>query len=230
MNTKIISIIPARGGSKGIPRKNVKLLAGKSLIAYTIEGALRSKYLNRVVVSTEDEEIENVSKQYGAEVIKRPAILAQDDSSTIDSVFHVLETLDLQKEKKSVVILLQPTSPLRSSEDIDNAIKLFLTNECESVISVCESGHPLYWAYKIDDKYLKPILGDSYLKMRRQNLPKSYMPNGAIYVSTVEILQEYRSFNSSKILPYMMSSMESVDIDTELDFMVAESILKMSKR
>lgn len=230
MNTKIISIIPARGGSKGISRKNVKLLSGKPLITYTIEGALRSKYLNRVIVSTEDEEIENISKRYGAEVIKRPAILAQDDSSTIDSIFHVLEALDLQKEKNNAVVLLQPTSPLRSSEDISNAIELFLNNNCDSIVSVCEYGHPPYWAYKVEGKYLKPVLGNIYFKMRRQDLPKSYVPNGAIYISTVGALQENKSFNSSRTLPYVMPLIRSVDIDSELDFIMAESIINMSKK
>lgn len=230
MNTKIISIIPARCGSKGISRKNIKLLAGKPLIAYTIEGALKSKYLNRVVVSTDDEEIEKISKKYGAEIVKRPSILAQDDSPTIDAVFHVFESLEIQSEKRTVVVLLQPTSPLRNSQDIDNAIDLFLKDECDSVISVRESEHPPFWAYKIDNQYLKPILENNYLKMRRQDLPKSYMPNGAIYISTVETLQEYRSFNSSNISPYIMPSIRSVDIDNELDFIVAESILKTSKK
>lgn len=227
MKPKTISIIPARGGSKGVPRKNIKLFAGKPLIAHTIEEALKSKYLDTVIVSTEDQEVENISKEYGAKVVKRPNILAKDNSPTIDAIFHVLEFLKIQNEEQTVVVLLQPTSPLRNFQDIDNAINLFLTNECESVISVCESEHPPYWAYKIDHNYLNPILDSRYLKMRRQDLPKSYMPNGAIYVSAVKFLQEYRNFNSSKTLPYIMPSIRSIDIDNILDFNFAEFLYNL---
>lgn len=230
MKAKIIAIIPARGGSKGIPQKNIRLLAGKPLIAYTVDYALKSKYIDTVVVSTEDQEIAAISYKYGAEIIKRPAILAQDDSPTIDAVLHVLEALKIQNEEQNVVVLLQPTSPLRNSEDIDSAIDLFLKNECDSIISVCESEHPPYWAYKIDDHYLKPIMGNDFLKKRRQELPKSYMPNGAIYISTVGVLNKYKSFNSSRRLPYLMPAIRSVDIDNELDFIVAESIINISKK
>lgn len=230
MESKIIAIIPARGGSKGLPRKNIRLLAKKPLISYTIEEALKSEYINRIIVSTEDQEIANISKHYGAEVVKRPDSLSRDDSLTIDAVFHVIESPNVQIEKLDVVILLQPTSPLRNLQDIDIAIDIFLKNECNSVISVCEYEHSPYWAYKIDDKFLKPLFENSYLKMRRQDLPKSFMPNGALYISTVGVLQEYKSFNSPKTLPYIMPLIRSVDIDNELDFIVAESILALSKK
>ncbi|MGB9927145.1 MAG: cytidylyltransferase domain-containing protein [Methanosarcina sp.] len=225
MSSDIIAIIPARGGSKGIPRKNIKLLAGKPLIAYTIEEALKSKYLNQVVVSTEDEEIENISKRYGAEVIRRPSSLARDDSPTIDSVLHAFEALDIKKEKTYIIVLLQPTSPLRTFEDIDNAIKLFLNKKCESVISVCEYGHSPYWAYKVEEEYLKPVFGNTYLKMRRQDLPKCYMPNGAIYISTVDFLKDFKNFSHLKTYPYLMPFIRSIDIDSDIDFIFAEAIL-----
>ncbi|MDY0129034.1 MAG: acylneuraminate cytidylyltransferase family protein [Methanosarcina vacuolata] len=227
---KIIAIIPARGGSKGVPQKNIRNLAEKPLIAYSIEAGTASKYIDMVAVSTEDQEITTISEKYGAEVVKRPDSLAQDDSPTIDAVFHVIESLNIQNEKLTIVVLLQPTSPLRNSQDIDSAIKLFLINDCDSVISVSEYQHSPYWAYKIDDKYLKPLFDNNYLKMRRQDLPKSYMPNGAIYISTVGFLQECKSFNSSRTLPYMMPAIRSVDIDTEFDFILAESIITMSNK
>lgn len=228
MTQNIIAIIPARGGSKGIPHKNIKLLAGKPLIAHTIETSLKSKYLSWVIVSTEDQEIATISEKYGAEVIKRPAILAQDDSPTIDAVFHVLESLEIQNEKQTVVVLLQPTSPLKNSQDIDSAIDLFFKNECDSVISVCECGHSPYWTYKIDDRHLKPLFENNYLKMRRQDLPKSYIPNGSIYISTVGALQKFKCFNSPRTIPYVMPPIRSVDIDNELDFIMAESIITKS--
>jgi CMP-N,N'-diacetyllegionaminic acid synthase len=224
MVLKIIAIVPARGGSKGVPRKNVKLLAEKPLISYTIGESLKSKYVTFSIVSTEDQEISNISKKYGANVVKRPEILSRDESPIIDVIFHVLEFLGIQREKQNIILLLQPTSPLRNSQDIDNAIELFLENECDSVISVCENKQP-FWTFVKEDQYLKPIQGGSYLKMRRQDLPKSYIPNGAIFISTVGILQEYRSFYSSKILPYVMPPERSIDIDNELDFFMAEKIL-----
>jgi CMP-N-acetylneuraminic acid synthetase len=151
--TNVIAIIPARGGSKGIPRKNIRLLAGKPLIAYTIEAAFTSK-MDKVIVSTEDEEIAEISKKYGAEVIERPKGLAKDETPTIDVIFHVLEILKAKNYNPDIVVLLQPTSPLRNAEDIYNAIKLFLDSDCESVVSVCEVEHPPYWSFEIEEAYL----------------------------------------------------------------------------
>jgi len=134
----IVAIIPARGGSKRLPRKNIKLLAGKPLIAYVIRTALLSKSLNKVIVSTEDSEIKDIARQYGAEVIKRPKALAKDSSTTIDVIFHAISVLEKRGEKPDVVVCLQPTSPLQAPEDIDNAIGLFLDSNYASVISVCD--------------------------------------------------------------------------------------------
>jgi CMP-N-acetylneuraminic acid synthetase len=225
-NKKILAIIPARGGSKGIPRKNIKLLSGKPLMTYTIEVALKSKYLDRVIVSTDDKEIAKISKKYGAEVIKRPKILAIDRAKTIDVIFHLLSVLKKEKYDPDVIVLLQPTSPLRIVKDIDNAIELFLKNKCESIISICESGHSPYWSFKIKSGYLTPILGRKYFKQRRQGLSKSYIPNGAIYISTPKNLFKYKSFYTNKILPYIMPLERSIDIDNETDFKLAELILK----
>ena len=226
MKTKNIAIIPARGGSKGIPKKNLKLLAGKPLIYYTIQEALRSKYLDRIIVSTEDKEIEEISKKIGARVIERHKELAKDDSPTIDVVFHVLEILKMKSYNPDIVILLQPTSPLRKAEDINNAIKLFLNSGCESVVSVCEVEHPLYWSFRVEEGYLKPLFGDKYLRMGRQDLEKVYMPNGAIFVSTPQTLYKYKSFYCNHIIPYIMPIERSVDIDNEVDFMLAELLLR----
>jgi len=226
---KIIAIIPARGGSKGIPRKNIKLLNDKPLIAYSIEAALKSRRVNRVIVSTEDREIAEISKRYGAEVIDRPKELARDDSPTIDAILHALGLLEKSEYIPDVVVLLQPTSPLRNAEDIDNAIELFLSNDCESVVSVCEIERSPYWSFKIENGYLKPIFGGNYVKMRRQDLPKAYMPNGAIYIATPETLRKYKSFYCPKTVPYIMPLERSVDIDNEIDFMLAALIMKKYK-
>lgn len=223
---KIIAIIPARGGSRGIPRKNIRLLAGKPLIAYSIEAALKSGYIDRVVVSTEDKETAEISKRYGAEVIKRPEELAKDDTPTINVILDVLGTFKTDDFETEVIVLLQPTSPLRNVHDIDNAIEVYLKNDCESVVSVCEAEHSLYWSFKIEDIYLKPIFNARYLKMRRQELPKVYIPNGAVFVSTPEKLRKHNSFYCPKTIPYIMLHERSVDIDNEIDFILAELLMR----
>ena len=223
---EIVAIIPARGGSKGIPRKNIKQLFGKPLIVWTIEHGKKSRYIGRITVSTEDKEIAEISKKYGAEVIERPEELAKDETPTIDVIFHVLQVVKAENFEPGLVVLLQPTSPLRNAQDIDNAIELFLKNDCESVVSVCEVEHSLYWSFEIENRYLKPIFGGKYLNMRRQDLPKVYTPNGAIYVSTPEILRKYKSFYCSKTIPYIMPPERSVDIDNEIDFMLAELLMR----
>ena len=226
MKNKIVAIIPARGGSKGIPRKNIRLLAGKPLIAYSIEAALKSKYIDRVVVSTEDDEITEISIRYGAEVITRPYELARDDSSRMDVVFHVLDNLKQKNYNSDIVVLLQPTSPLRRAEDADNAIKLFLNSDCESIVSVCEMENPPYWSFVIAEGFLKPLFDKKYLKMRRQDLAKVYLPNGAIFLSRVQTLYKYKEFYCNYNIPYIMPIERSVDIDNELDFMLAELLMK----
>jgi len=221
----VVAIIPARGGSKGIPKKNIRLLGGKPLIAYSIEAALKSKFIDRVIVSTENEEIAKIAKKYGAEIIKRPRELAADETPTIDVIFHVLEIIKGYYPK--VIVVLQPTSPLRTTQDINSAVKLFLENDCESVVSVCEAEPSPYWSFKIERGYLKPIFGENYLRMRRQKLPKLYVPNGAIEISRPEILHKYRSFYCKETTPYVMPPERSIDIDSEIDLKLAELLMKI---
>jgi len=226
MKNKIIAIIPARGGSKEIPRKNIRLMSGKPLIALSIEAALKSKCIDRVVVSTEDKEIAEISREYGAEIIERPEEFAKDESSTIDAILHALEVLRAENYNPDIIVLLQPTSPLRNAEDVGSAIELFLNSDCESVVSVCEVGHPPYWNFKIAEGYLKPLFRDKYLMLRRQDLEKVYMPNGAMYISTPENLRKYKSFYCLRTIPYIMPPERSIDIDNEVDFMLAELLMK----
>ena len=225
---KILALIPARGGSKGLPRKNIKPLLGKPLIAWTVEQAKNSKYIDKVVVSTDDEEIAEISKKYGAEVpFLRPKELARDDSPTIDAIIHAINWFEERGEFFDILILLQPTSPLRTTEDIDNAIELFLNNkDALSLISVKENEHPPFWSLEIENKFLKPLFGEEYFKKRRQELPKSYMPNGAIFISYVDILKKYKTFYTPKTIAYIMPPERSIDIDNEFDFLLAEFILK----
>lgn len=227
LNHKIVAIIPARGGSKGIPGKNLKLLNGKPLICYTIEEALKSKYLHQVLVSTDDELIAETSKKSGADVIKRPYELATDSSPVIDAVFHTINTI-----KKDctpyIIVLLQPTSPFRNVSDINAAIELFLNNDCDSVISMCKVEHSPYQYFRFEDdsNRLIPLLGDKYLTIRRQDLPDIYRPNGAIYITTFDTLHRNNSFYGGKIIPYIMPSERSIDIDEEIDLELAEILIE----
>ncbi len=221
----IIAIIPARGGSKGIPRKNIKKLGGKPLIAYTIDEALKSKYLDLVFVSTEDPEIAKVSKECGAQVIDRPAALAKDTSKIVEAILHTVEYLERKGIHPRIVVLLQPTSPLRNTEDIDAAIKLYLDNECDSVIGVCEPDHSPFWCFTLSGKYLQPLFDKKFDNTRRQDLPKVVMPNGAIYVSSPESIRKYEGFYGDRTIPYCMPPERSIDIDTPLDFTIAEVLI-----
>jgi len=228
---KVLAIIPARGGSKGLPRKNIKPLLGKPLIVYTIEAAKASKYINRIIVSTEDTKIAEISEKYGIEVIFRPEELAKDDTPLVDVVIHVLEVLKKkEKYEPDIVILLQPTSPLRSSSDIDHALEIFLENKksrnCLSLVSVTEVKPSVFWALKIEKGYLRPVFNLKYLNMIRQVFPKIYKPNGALYITTPEVIYKYKTFYTEKTIAYIMPPEKSIDIDTELDFLLAELLMK----
>jgi CMP-N-acetylneuraminic acid synthetase len=222
----IIAIIPARGGSKGIFKKNIRLLAGKPLVYYSIHAARESKFIPYTVVSTDDDDILNVSIAEGALGIKRPIEISLDTSRTIDTIFHALDQCAVQNIKPEIVVLLQPTSPLRSSFDIDNAIELFLQSGADSVISVVEVGHPPHWNMVIEESYLRPIFDEKSFRMRRQDLPKTYLPNGAIFITSIESLKLNHSFYCPKTKPYIMPAERSVDIDNELDLFLAEAIMK----
>ena len=224
--SEVLAIIPARGGSKGIPKKNIRLLASKPLIHYTIHSAQGSKYIQDIIVSTDDDEIANVARSQGATIIKRPSEISSDTSPTIDTILNVIEQCENQCMHPEIVILLQPTSPLRTSSDIDAAIELFMHGECDSVISVVEANHPPYWNMVIKGSYLQPIFDEKTLKMRRQDLPQTYFPNGAIYIASVATLKKNHSFDCPKTKPYIMTADKSIDIDNEFDLFLAETLLK----
>lgn len=221
---KILAIIPARGGSKGVPRKNIKMLAGKPLIAWTIEEAKKSKFIDMCIVSTEDDEIKAVAEEWGGNVsFMRPAELAQDDTPGIEPVLHAIKMM----LGYDFVVLLQATSPLRTVEDIDGAIAYCLDNDCESCVSVTEAEHSPYWMYRLDEQScLRPILKvekeESY---QRQKLPKVYQLNGAVYVASIAFLQREREFIGEETLGYVMPQERSYDIDTMVDFEVTEILL-----
>ena len=221
----IVSIIPARGGSKGIPRKNIKNLNGKPLISYSIEASNSCNLINNTYVSTEDNEISEISYEYGAEVINRPKELAEDNSSSIDVILHVLDYLKCNEKLPDLFILLQPTSPLRTSKDIENSINLFLNNDCDSLVSVCELDHQFLLNFSLKDNYLVQNNDNSFFNGRRQDLPTYYSLNGAIYITTPNFIRKNKSFYSNKTIPYVMPKEKSIDLDTPLDFKFIEFLL-----
>lgn len=230
-NKKILAIIPARGGSKGIPRKNIKELNGKPLIAYTIEESLKSKYLDRVIVSTEDEEIAKVSKQFGAEVpYLRPVELAQDDTPTIDCVIDMLNWLKNNDDYvPEYVCLLQCTSPLRTSEDIDGTIEKMMSTGMDGAVSICEVEVNPYWTNVFNGNKLEYFLEDGRKINRRQDLPKVYRLNGAVYIIKYDLLLQEKTFEIDNITGYVMNNNRSIDIDTIIDFKLTEVIVKECK-
>lgn len=225
---KILALIPARGGSKRLPGKNTKDLCGKPLIAWTIEAALNSKYLSKVVVSTDYEDIAKISKEYGAEVpFIRPAEFSSDSSTSLDVILHCLEYFKLKSESFTHVLLLQPTSPLRTTEDVDSSIDLLLNKCAKAIYSVCETEHSPLWSNILPednsfDDFLRPEVNGK----RSQDLPKYYRLNGSIYLVEVEELLKIDSLHSvSPSFAYVMDRKASIDIDEDLDFKIAESIL-----
>jgi CMP-N,N'-diacetyllegionaminic acid synthase len=226
---EILGLITARGGSKSIPGKNVKLLAGKPLIRWTIDEALKSSLVSRLVVSTDDDEIERVGLEGGAEVpFKRPAEMAGDASPHIDVIIHALEWLKLEQDyQPDYVLLLQPTSPFRTVADIDGAIQLAaLKPDAEAVVGVCETEHHPFLAKKIDSEGgLEDFVKSDLAYLRRQDLPPAYVINGAIYLNKPDSLRKNRKIIPSGTLAYVMPQERSMDVDTPWDFYLADLIM-----
>ena len=228
MNKTFLAIIPARGGSKRLPRKNLLDLCGKPLIAWSIEAALKSKYISKVIISSDDEEILNIAKEYKADFIKRPDELASDTATTFDALKHTLENVG----KYDYVVLLQPTSPLRSEKHIDEAIELLKEKNADAIISVCEMEHSPLWSNTLDENLdMSNFLRDEVLNKRSQDLPKYYRLNGAIYIcKTDKLLENKGFFLKENIYAYKMNKKHSVDIDEEIDFIIAREIKKLIKQ
>lgn len=218
----ILALIPARGGSKGVPRKHIRELGGKPMIAWTIAAAKGSAYIDRLVLSSEDEEIIAVAKNHGCEVpFVRPAELADDKTPGIDPVIHALETLP---EKYDYLVLLQPTSPFRSTEDIDLAIAKCIETGAKSCVSVSESGKHPAWMYTLDAAaVLTPVLGADSTGARRQDLGAVFTLNGAIYVAKVaDLVKERKFIFDHATVAHPMPPERSLDVDTEFDFRICQ--------
>ncbi|MEN4045781.1 acylneuraminate cytidylyltransferase family protein [Sulfurimonas sp. NWX367] len=222
-----LAIIPARGGSKRLPRKNVLDLAGKPLISWSIEAAKQSKYIDEVVVSSDDDEVLNIAKEQNASIMKRPVKLATDTATTFEVVEHLIKNFEKQY---TYIILLQPTSPLRKSEDIDKAIEFLHTKNADAVISVCEMEHSPLWSNTLPkDKSMATFLHKEILNKRSQDLETYYRLNGSIYIIKVAKLLEKKSFFlKDNIYAYVMDQKKSIDIDTKLDLEIANYLLSKS--
>lgn len=219
---EVLGIIPARGGSKGVPGKNIRIIAGKPLIAWTIEEAKKSKYIDRLVVSTDDREIADIAKCFGGEVpFLRPETLARDDTPGVAPVIHAL----MEIPGYDYVVLLQPTSPLRSCFDVDGCIESCVFNNAPACVSVVQPDKSPYWSYELKDGFLSPLLKTEMSAMRRQDLPSVVSLNGAVYIARTEWLLEMNTFISAETTAFEMSKERSLDIDTELDFKVCELLL-----
>jgi CMP-N,N'-diacetyllegionaminic acid synthase len=225
----ILAVIPARGGSKGIPDKNIRPLAGKPLLAWTIAAAQAAGCLDRIVVSTDSETIAAIAHDYGAETpFLRPPELARDDTPTTDSVAHAARWLaEHQSYRPDLVMILQPTCPLRTADDIRQAVALFREQQAESVVAVCEAKqHPLWMKHLADDGRLTPYIADWEHATRRQGLPRVYALNGALYLIQREILVAQNTVYPPRTFGYVMPKERSLDIDTPWDFHVAELLLR----
>jgi len=222
---RIVGIIPARAGSKGLPDKNIRLLCGKPLIYYTITAALAARSIEKVIVSTDSDRIAEIAKSYGAEVpFLRPAELAGDDTARLPVVRHAAMFLaESQKYQPDIFVTLQPTSPLRRAEHIDAAVEILNNTQADAVMSVCEAEHSPYWMRRIEGGgRLVPILPDSNQYTRRQDLPPVYRINGAVYVETYSSVFNETSRSEGNIHALVMDRVDSIDIDEEIDFKVAE--------
>ncbi len=225
----VLAIIPARGGSKGVPRKNIRDVAGKPLIAWTIAAARKSVYIDRLILSSDDPEIIRVAGEWGCEApFVRPAELARDDTPGIDPVLHALGALP---DKYDYVVLLQPTSPLRAAEDIDGCIEKCRQTAAGACVSVTVPDKSPYWMYTLDDQAeMRPLLETAGQITRRQDMPAVYALNGAVYVARTDWLAAARTFVAAGTHAYIMPAGRSLDIDSETDLLLAGLLLGRPSR
>lgn len=228
-----VAIIPARAGSKGIPRKNAKLFGGVPLLARAVHSACKAARVTRVIISTDDEEMLRIAVDAGAEAPfgLRPAHLATDTARTVDVIEHVLNHLRAAGEEPDMFVMLQPTSPFRTSADIDGALAtLWSSNDHEALVGVCEAAHHPMKMHKIIDGTLHPFVHNPYGTVNRKELPPAYQENGSLYVQKTSSFRSntndfYCGLKSTKIAPYIMPVEASIDLDTEVDWKIGEILL-----
>lgn len=223
-DNSVLALITARGGSKGLPRKNVLPLNGRPLIGWSIEAAKNSRFVDRVIMSSDNDEINDAARTCGCEVpFVRPAELARDEATSMDVVFHALKALDTSYD---FVVLLQPTSPLRIAEDIDGCLELCLKHGAPACVSVTEPDKSPFWMYTLDqDRRMRALIpGKTY--DRRQDTPIVFALNGAVYVARTKWLVEKGDFVREETIAYPMPKERSIDIDTKIDLRLAELMIK----
>lgn len=227
---KVLGIIPARGGSKGIPRKNLAPLAGRPLLAYTADAALTARRLSRVVLSTEDEEIATVGRSLGLEApVPRPVELAQDDTPSLGVVQHMVLALEAQGARFDAICVLQPTTPLRRAEDIDACVELLISSSADTVLSVLPvpPKYNPHWVYLGDDAgLLRLATGGADPIPRRQELPPAYHREGSIYICRRDVLIERNTFYGPRVIGYAMRPEQTVNIDDPSDLERARTMLE----
>lgn len=226
----MIAIIPARGGSKGLPGKNIKLLDGKPMIAYTIEAALGAKRIDEVFISTDDPDIYEIAVGYGAKAsFLRPAELATDTALAVDNYIYTVERLIREFGYRiDTFVVLLPTSPLRTSEDIDAAIKLFEAKDADSVVSYTREVHPLFWHKFLNEDGTFENIFDETIQ-NRQELRPSYYPNGAIFVFRYNLIKQ-KKYYTDRSFAYVMPRFRSVDVDTIEDFEYVEFLMRKEEK
>ena len=227
---KVIAVIPARSGSKGLKGKNIIPLNGKPLIAWTIEAAQNSKYIDQYIVSTDDKDIMDVANRYGAETpFIRPDELALDETPTIDVLIHAINHFNQNNYKPEYLILLEPTSPLRNSMDIDKALEVLdgKSTCADSIVGVSkiEATHPIFDVKINKQGLIEPYLGGKFKTTRRQDIEELYYFEGSLYISKTEVLINKKTFYHERALPYIMPRWKAVEIDEIIDLLTAESFM-----
>ena len=230
---KVLAIIPARGGSKGLPGKNIRPLNGMPLVAWPIQAALNSCYIDRVVVSTDDPAIKKHALEFDAEVpFLRPAEFALDTSPSSQAIVHAIKFCTKTDGEYDYIVLLEPTSPLTESSDIDRALELLIASEGRAIVGVSkvESSHPVYCAKVGENDFLKPYNRENFAKpIRRQDVDELYFFEGSLYISEVKKYLETETFYHEHTLPYIVPAWKSLEVDTLLDFLKIETIMKNKK-
>lgn len=224
----VIGLIPARGGSKGVLRKNMRMVAGKPLVEFTIQAALHSRYIDYVYLSSDDDEILLCGNSMGARPIRRPAEFASDAASADDVVRHFFKEIPEQfVEQNPYIVYMQPTSPMRSARHVDLALEQMETEAVHTLVSVVEMTKSPFKSFSIDaNGRLQSIFDEKMSNARRQDLPKTYVPNGAIYIFRMSDFLDRGGFPSNGSVPFVMNEADSIDIDTEEDIRYLEYVLK----
>ena len=225
-----LGIITARGGSKGLPGKNIKELCGKPLIAWSIEAGLKSNYLDEVMVTTDSKDIANIAKQYGASVpFLRPDVLASDTATSFDAIKHTIEFYKNEMKKEfDYIVLLEPTSPLREARDIDIAIEQLFNSNADSIVGICktEDQNPAFLVFKNEKDFISGYENHDMKVLRRQDIKDVYFFEGTIYISKTDVLLNKKTFYHENTIGYVVPKYKSLEIDDIDDFIMVEAIMK----